>query len=336
MYRLISILFFSFILIIPFFLYENVALGQTQEVRVIVFPEHPKANENVTITLESSDYNLSSADINWVLNGASERKGTGIKEFTFLSGSLGSTQIVNVSINPLNEPNSFNRASFQKRIVIRPSEVDLIWQAASYIPNFYKGKALYAPQGEILIVAIPHIINSSKIKIGSENLLYTWRENGTVIPEISGYGRNVFPFLSPVVSQTKTISVTVSTVDESYIAQNSIVVSPVEPEIHIYENHPLYGILSNREITGTHRISGQEASFLAVPYYFSSERRKDNDLEYSWDMNRVVFSDQSSRDLVTFRKTASSEGTSNISVSIEHARKLLQSAASDFSINLGN
>src|SRR5690349_18729834 len=60
------------------------------------------------------------------------------------------------------------------------SGVDLIVEPASYIPQFYKGKPLFANQGTARVIAVPNIAIDGK-KIGSKNLIFKWIKDDTVI-----------------------------------------------------------------------------------------------------------------------------------------------------------
>ena len=57
--------------------------------------------------------------------------------FTFTAGSLGKTQ--KVTVNGVENDGT----SITQSISVMPASIDLIWQAHSYTPPFYKGKALF-------------------------------------------------------------------------------------------------------------------------------------------------------------------------------------------------
>ena len=101
-------------------------------------------------------------------------------------------------------------------IVIKPSVIVVLWQANnSYVPPFYKGKAMPSPDSEIKVVALPQIKNSSGF-VDPKNMTYTWKKDYTNNPDGSGYGKNSFTYVNDYLEDLNNIGVTVSTVDQKY------------------------------------------------------------------------------------------------------------------------
>ncbi len=68
----------------------------------------------------------------------------------------------------------------------------LLWQADdSYVPPFYKGKAMPSAESSIKVVALPEIRNGSTI-VSVQNMTYSWQKDYNKDVNDSGYGnRNV-------------------------------------------------------------------------------------------------------------------------------------------------
>ncbi len=81
--------------------------------------------------------------------------------------------------------------SVTKDIPITPEDLDIIWQANSYVPPFYEGKALFPPVGTVSFVAMPGFIDSNGNPVNPKKLIYTWSQDTTVLGDKSGYGKNV-------------------------------------------------------------------------------------------------------------------------------------------------
>jgi len=88
---------------------------------------------------------------------------------------------------------------------LRAQEVDILWQGETYTPPFYKGRALWSSQSRITFLAIPHGAG-----IGNPaNLTYRWTQNGTVLGNINGIGKNTLSFTDSVLSKPQTIKIDV-------------------------------------------------------------------------------------------------------------------------------
>jgi hypothetical protein len=149
-----SVIFFGF----------KVQAVSVNSVSVNVQPENPTPYENVTISLVSYASNLDSVLINWSLNGKTVLAGIGKKEFSMKAGADGSTSTITVSI-------SLPDGMIEKKILIKPNLMVLLWQANdSYVPPFYKGKAMPSPESEVKVVAMPDVVNS-------KNMTYSWQKD---------------------------------------------------------------------------------------------------------------------------------------------------------------
>ncbi len=148
-YLVFSLLFLGFI-----FPYSqiNAQIGARQEDLVVeMTPSNPGPNQSVSVSLNSFVFSIDSARISWILNGASKKSGRGEKNFTFETGGMGSQTTLRIVVE------TADGYVAEKTIRIKPGEVDLIWETESYVPPFYKGKALFSYQNKINFIAIPHI-----------------------------------------------------------------------------------------------------------------------------------------------------------------------------------
>jgi hypothetical protein len=289
-----------------------------------VVPETPKSFEDVNISIESYSYDLSRSKIDWYINGSLKASGISKKNFTFTTGDVGSVSNI---IYKIQTPEG---AVFQKTLTISPGNVDLLWESTAYTPPFYKGKSLYSFEGQIRLIAIPNLVNKSGVKYKPEELVYTWKRGMGTDTESSGYGKNVFYWNGAIVSNDEEITVTVSDLQNTTRAEVSIIVTPKEAEIFVYENNPSLGILFNRAIQNNFDLKENEISFTSIPYYFNNP---DSDGIYSWFVNGNQ-SVEATRD-ITFRNTTGEGGYSNISFDLSNQKRILQSANGAFKIYFG-
>lgn len=296
---------------------------------IILTPAFPSPNENVFVKIESFSFDLNSAEIIWALDGAIKEKGLGKKFFSFKTGNVGSVSFIKAVIK------TKEGKTVEKTLVIRPAGVDILWEANSYTPPFYKGKALYGYQSLITVIAVPNIINSEGAKINPDNLMYKWTKNSKVLGDVSGYGKNKFSFSKSILSDPSEIEVEVMSPDKKIKASGSIALEPVESKTIMYENNPLYGIIYERAVDGEYKLDGSEITLIATPYFFSREDTSGEKIKYNWNMNGRKIDGKQGERQATFRNAEGGKGSARISVDLqnENGGKELQSARTDVLLN---
>lgn len=305
-------------------------VGQTQ-VTLETIPETPGPNESVDASVDSYGTNLNAATISWYVNGKKITSGKGLKKFSFTTGLSNTTTSLEVIIvTSVGE-------TITKSYKIKPSTVDIMWQNDSYVPPFYKGKALYSYQNKITFIAIPHILSSGGVEINPSNLIYKWTKNGTVLGDFSGYGKSTYTMISSIISRPLNMEVEVTSPNSDDIAYSSIYVAPIDPEVILYEKSPLYGFMFEKALVGEVSYTNlKELEIVSVPYFFGTTYAKNSSLPYKWSMNYTVVDNDRSLTSRVFRPKEGVSGTSNISVSIDNQDKVMQSAKGGFNIKFDN
>lgn len=319
MKRIISILSITlFFLALSFANFVNSVQAQVAPVlddtQVFMTPEHPGPNEVVNIRIENYVHDLNTLDISWSLDGKFQKKGVADKNFQFTTKDLGSVSTIKIS-----------SASFSKDIVVRPTGLDLVWQTKAYTPPFYKGKSLYTYQSMVDFIAMPSFVTSSGAMIDPKTLVYKWSRNGAVVGDVSGYGKNVFSTSGGVLAKPLSVDVEVSTVDGSMRAQKSIELQGAQPEILLYENHPLYGIMYNKAIPAQFTLDKKEISLSSAPYFFDVNKKDSSALSYEWSMNGKKIANQTKPESLVLRKPEGAQGgEATVGISIQKLEKSLQ------------
>jgi hypothetical protein len=332
MKKFVSILFF--VLFISETAFSGVALAQfsqslSNQIDVVLSPENPEANQTVTATAQSYGTDLDSSNITWKVNGKTEKSGSGLKTFSFTTGSLNSSTLLTIIVK------TSQGDTITQNYTITPTAVDLIWQSEGYTPPFYKGKTLFSHQNKIEFIAVPHINNSNGQEIPAKNLIYKWTKNGVVIGDFSGYGKNTYTTIGSIISRDLNIEVDISSADGNSAGYASVSVSPIEPSILFYQKDPLYGIQFQKALTETVNLpESGEMEVLATPFYFGTRNIKDSNLSYTWSINGQNIDSDTTQISRVFRKSSGASGTSLISLSIANADKILQFASNSFSIKL--
>lgn len=290
-------------------------------------PSYPAPGEKVTIVLEAYGTDLNSATIVWSVNGTETLRGKGQKTFSTVAGKLGEQQVIRASILPL------NGLSVTKTFYVNPQSVDVIWQADTYTPPFYRGKAMFSPQTKVTLVAMPNVINQNGTQVNPGEATYKWKKDFVVQGKNSGYGAQTFSYKGDILMQPVNIGLEVS-IEGGNTAETYLDLAPTSPEIGMYEQSPIYGTLYNREVSiGLDFANSSERSILAIPYFFGTASRKSDKLSYEWAINGTKISVPTSQNTMTFRNSENLDGRSEIGVLISNTDNFLEGALSGTIIN---
>ncbi len=318
------ILFFT---ISAFFVTLNAQISNnTSSVSFEIIPDNPGVFETVSLKLVSYSVDLNRAKISWFINDKLKSSEIGKIKFYFKTGDIGSSSKITVSI----QSKTF---SINKSIIIKPTEVDMLWEAIdSYTPPFYKGKALPSSQSVIKITALPNTSSG----INPSRMIYKWKKNYKYkdLNNQSGYGKQIVVFKRNLLRENETISVEVSSLDESVKTKGRTVLSKFSPKIVFYQNNPLEGILYNNAIINNFKMNTEEIKVVAEPYFFSSKNKDISLLSYVWTLNNKEIDDTESenKNEIVLRTNGKS-GASNISLSIRNLSRILQFNDNSFKVN---
>ncbi len=306
------------------------AFAETSEFSVEASPESPKSFETITFTLKSFSVDLNRAAITWAVNGKTALSGIGKTSFSFQSGKAGTAYTVDISVK------DSVLGTLTKRLSFRVGEVDLLWEAVgSYVPPFYKGKALPPPQGAVKLVAAPNLFSGGK-KLSADELVYRWKRNGKYrdLNSQSGYGKKSVSIRGDLIKRGETIEVEASSLDNGSAGSGSAVFSYDEPFVIFYEDKPAEGVQFNRAINGEFTLPNKESTILALPYFFSAKSREGGAISYSWRVGDKNITDTAKSSL-TLREEGGGGGSENVSLSVSHVANVLQEAVSGFTVNFG-
>ena len=300
-----------------------------EQIDVNVKPETPTPGDTVTITVEAYGTDLNTHLIDWKVNGVSILHGIGQKKFTFTVGNSGTITNVDLTISPKNAPEIKRSYSFA------PVDVDILWQANTYTPPFYKGKALYTPESSVTFTALPNILIGGT-KIDPTEAVYKWSENYEVQGDKSGFGKNTYTFNGPIILSPVTIQAEAyAAINKDMKGVNSFELNNVYPQAIAYEDSPIYGVLFNKAVNSGYLLSKREVRFSVFPYFFSTDNKNDK-ITYDWALNDSPLDIPVSENSTVFRRTDNTRGEAKISTGISEDTKALQSAGLDFVISYDN
>lgn len=302
--------------------------GIEEQVSFSVTPTVPRPGELVTAKIASYSSDLNRLKISWYVNGELMKQEIGATEHQFTIGELGKVTRITVVITKT------TGETVEKSYTFRPAEVDLIYEAQTFTPNFYDGKAFFSRQSSIKFVAMPQVLSTTGNYISPEKLSYKWYVDGSVVQNQSGYGKQTFVYTGNILSSSARVGVEISTIEDGAVANATIAVNPVAPEALIYEKSPTLGTLYNKVVPSNFSISSPEIEFEVVPYFFNKVLVENKSTVYNWKLNgsKINAPNQNS---VVFRNEKNEVGKSSVGVTVSNTT-LLQTDSYDFNLLFGN
>jgi len=304
--------------------------GSESALSISLSPQYPAPNSTVTLTLQSSLYDLDVSSIVWTVNGKTAVSNDAAKSIAVTTGPIGSATDV------LAEITGPGGSAFAVATIV-PTSIDLLWESDSYVPPFYAGRALPSAGSRIRLVALPHLTSKNGIEIPANQLLFTWKTDNEVLGDSSGRGKSSITVEGPTLFGTKTIILEASSLDGVVTGQAIVRIPDTEPKLTLYEDHPLFGVLYHRALGPTTFIPENEMSFAAIPYFASATTQNDTRLQYEWRVNQSPITTNAARNNRITISAASSTGLiALIQVSLTHLTNYFLSADGSWSVTFNN
>jgi hypothetical protein len=295
-------------------------------IEIISSPEKPFPDQNVSLELKSFSIDLSSAMISWYRNQTLIKQGTGETKIAVTAPKAGSSLTITAVASPQ------SGISLRQSITLKPEDVGLIFEAETYTPPFYQGKAYYTPEAIVRVVAIPNLVTSNGAKISPKNLVYQWKQDFKPRQDASGYGKNSLVFKGNLLQKPTTVQVEVKTVDGSRTGNAVLTIEPLNPEVLVYEDDPLYGILYNKTIAMKALVKNQEIKIHAVPFSFSVLSALSPTISYSWSVNGSRVENTFPKNSLVLRNEKAGAGNAEVSAAIVHNTNIFQNAGVRFPV----
>jgi len=304
-------------------------VGSLNDLSVGLSPEIPQANQEVTLKLKTYLLNLSSADINWSIDGKSAQHGIGIDSFVFTTKGVGMPTTIDVSVLPV------GGYVIKKSLTITPSSMDILWEATdSAVPPFYKGKALPTTEATIKYVAIPNMKTSSGTFVNPKDVMYNWSNNYELDSKSSGYGKDAYVFKMPFTDQKETVSVVGQMRGGGLSAQNEIQTSIYNPLVVWYLSSPLYGPQFDKAINSGYTVTSNDISVFAQPFFVSPKNILAKNLSYSWELNSQTLDAQTVPNVLILHRNDDNKGDAVVDLTINNSDKYLQELTSSLVLHL--
>lgn len=289
-------------------------LGVIEQVSVTMIPSIPNPGDDVSIRVDSYSTNLNKASVVWMRNGEVIAQGEGLVAIRFTAPEAGERAVIEMVAQKA------EGGTVSKKVTVAPAGLDLMYEPETYAPPFYEGRTRFTNSSRVRLVATPKFVDpDTGREIPADELVYTWRINGSVDQSISGYGRYVADVTGNLVSRGLDVELEAEAVRSSLRARTTLSIEDSQPDIAIYEDHPLYGVLFNRAVDAdTERgypVSSTEVTLLAVPYSMDIRALADPRVKYTW-LTDAGFGPNAPT--VTFQPPAGSTGDGKVTLRVNH------------------
>jgi hypothetical protein len=262
------------LLIMPIFAHAQLLTGFERPLNLTTRPEYPKAGDSVTLSVQSYGIDLDRSVVIWYADGKEIARGNSMNETIVAAGKLGSATEITVIAEE--ESGLIGSAS----ATIRPAEVDLLWESDSYVPPYYRGRNFAGAESVIRAQAVVRFVTPDGVELPESSIVYAWNRGSTRIA--TGRGRSSVTFPGPALFGGETLTVTAESIDGRFHGKASARIDSVEPTLELYENHPLFGVLYHRALTGSAVTLEREQKVSGIPYFAHMKSLNDEDLVYEW------------------------------------------------------
>jgi hypothetical protein len=290
-----------FALSFPFFSFAQIEYNIPkfeQQLDAIVTPLFPKPNERVNIRIWSGFFDTDTALFSWSIDGKVALQGRGENELDFVMKDLGQITTITLFIEP------DGGVGFSKTYQFASADVPLVFDAQTYTPPFYKGRALLAEKASYKVVATPRVPDGRGGTIPKDELIYSWKRNGNFAGLKSGLGKYVFSVNGDDLEYEEKIEIEIKNKAGTSYARNTLILYPKRPVLYFYEVHPLFGALYSKELSNlkNYVLTNKEINITAEPFFFPIESGKIiPNTFFTWKSNGIAVTSGIGQNTVTFR-----------------------------------
>ncbi|MEK7133763.1 MAG: hypothetical protein AAB804_01690 [Patescibacteria group bacterium] len=283
-------------------------------------PLHPGPGDTVRLDAHSAVLDLSTSEIAWRANGKTIAQGVGVERVEVNAGSLGKETVIDVFVL------TSGGVAASAEAAIIPTELDLLIDADSYVPPFYLGRPHVSAGSTLLLQAVPHFKRPDGTMTKASDVIYTWKKNGEVLGSISGRGRSNARIPIQHLYGTENISIEARTSDNLLSNGSSLSISPIQPVLVLYQDHPLYGVLYHQALGVASSIAESEATFAATPYFAGITGQNDPALTFDWSVNGKTLPQSATRPEAITINADNSSGIAVLRLELTHATNFYMDA----------
>ncbi len=290
----------------------------------------PAPGDEVLIEIQGVGTFLGDSVITWQINGKTVLSGSGENTYHFTIGALGSQTSVHIIVN------SPTKGTLVKDFTFSPALVNMLWEAHTSVPPWYKGKALYTAGSELAVTALPQVIYRGA-SVPANSLSFQWKRNNKPVTQSSGKGKNVFTFKGDQLLKGESVSVDVQ-VNGITVARGDVSIPASNPEVMFYERDPLRGTLYDTALINSVSLANKEITLQAEPFYFAKSSLRAGAVPFEWTLNnKTTTGPDTANGILTLRQSGSGAGSASVEVEMQNneSDKFVQSAQTALRILFG-
>jgi hypothetical protein len=317
MYRLIGVISIIALCIgIPTVHAQTDGTTLAPDTTISVIPASPTPGEAIILEVSSYSSDLTQASIVWKYNGATIASGVGKTRISSTAPRSGVNAFITASVT------GGGLSTSTATITLNTASVDLLWEAVgSYVPPFYKGKALLSPNGIVRTTAIP-------TASAPKNLSYEWSRNDSVVQDSSGYNKNYMVFKNETLKPEEAVSVAATS--GSFTGEDSITIDPGGPALIAYQNKEGFIDYADGH-TNSFETTSDGVTLRFEPYFFSVPGSIAKGLDFEIQNDGTSLSDDSTPNEVSI-SAPDTRGESILDITIHTAAYSLQNIVTTFKI----
>jgi hypothetical protein len=228
-----------------------------------------------------------------------------------------------------------NSGSSQQSAVGGSSPIDILVDSDSYVPPFYRGRALPSAGTNIRLQAIPYFKNADGSSVPTSDIIFTWKQDDRVIGNVSGLGKSSVVLPAALLYGTTNIEVDAESSDDTSFGTAVLSIPSVVPPLILYEDNPLLGITYYRALGSDTTITDTEMTFAVVPYFAQIQSPNDPQLSYVWTVNGSnILPDPKDPSEITLNSKDSS-GAATIGLSLSQSDNIFMNPTASWDVTLG-
>ncbi len=234
----------------------------------------------MTVTAATPSFDRLTAQFRWTVDGKArpDLSGAGKNSFQLTAGNVGSSQRVSVSVSRASA--AAGVAGGDASLTIRVADLTLTYIAETFVPKWYRGKALPVSDSVVGVVALPEVVVDGR-RVPPERLIYRWGLDDEK-NALSGIGEQVFRIrTSDLPGTSHEIKVRVEDPEGKIRKEGIFYVVPSKPRLAIYGATPLGGV-EFRAANGLTAAAQGLFDFAAEPFFFPVSSRRD--LTWQWSI----------------------------------------------------
>ena len=287
-------------------------------------PKVPGANEDVQITINSYTMDIDGSNIIWYVNKDAFKNGVGLRTVTIHTGDFGERSVVDIVIM------TPSGRKINKQIVVAPAEVDVLWEAQTYTPPFYKGKALPTYKSLVKVTAIPRF---NSLTSDPSQYYYNWTYQRSLNVG-KGLGKSSALITMGFANTPIPVTVEVSLPSTDWVGSKSVNVTGTNPKLMLYEQAPLLGTQFNSGLP--QKVNGEGSQFVvrAVPYFFSTDDYDNGNLMYTWTVGGAQRIPGTDPTTLTLKKSGETQQSFPVMLRIQNQKRVLQQGSALSTITL--